>query len=301
MIDEPTEERACLFVLGLLPADEATAFESLLSKDSELRTLVASLNNATLALAESAPQITAPVELLARLQRSLAQRKVVPFPVKSWRVLPWAAALAMLGLFIHERREHQSLLAISEQSLMSMEQKMQVSTEAVQDLQAKQTQLQQERTAANTKAEALQKELATATTQLTSTEQDCLALQAKLTSLTAAQQLDKARLAVLGSLLKDVPKAVAVSLWNQDTQDGLLVVENLPALKPSKDYQLWIIDPDIPAPVSAGIFKVDAAGKGRLIFKPTQAIKTAGKFAITEEIAGGAAAPTMKSMVVIGG
>lgn len=94
---------------------------------------------------------------------------------------------------------------------------------------------------------------------------------------------------------------MAVSLWRQEQQDGLPVVENLPALPAGRDYQLWVIDPNLKVPVSAGVFKVDPQGKVRLEFKPIRNVQSAFKFAITQEMEGGSATPTMDKMVVIGG
>jgi anti-sigma-K factor RskA len=94
---------------------------------------------------------------------------------------------------------------------------------------------------------------------------------------------------------------VAVSLWRQEQQDGLPVVENLPALPAGRDYQLWVIDPNPKVPVSAGVFKVDPQGKVRLEFKPIRNVPGAFKLAFTQEMEGGSARPTMDKMVVIGG
>jgi anti-sigma factor ChrR (cupin superfamily) len=58
MISEAQQDQACLYVMGVLSEDEAIAFESDLAQNEALRTEVASLNNATLALARSAPNLT---------------------------------------------------------------------------------------------------------------------------------------------------------------------------------------------------------------------------------------------------
>jgi anti-sigma-K factor RskA len=278
MIDEATQERACLFVLGLLPPDEAADFQQHLGSNDELRALTAGLNNATVALAKDAPAQMPPAELKARILGSLAayheaKAKVTPFPQRKVTWVPWAAAAALAGLF----------------SWQAMQ-----TTAAKQREDALAAELKQRETAWRLKDEARSQDLALS-------QRNAGVLQEKLNELEQRDVLSQAQIAVLGSLLKDQPKAVAVSLWDQQKQNGLLVVENLPALAPGKDYQLWVIDPAIPAPVSAGVFKVDAQGKMKLSFKPTAAIQTAGKFAITEEAEGGVASPTMDKMVVIGG
>jgi anti-sigma-K factor RskA len=106
---------------------------------------------------------------------------------------------------------------------------------------------------------------------------------------------------MLGSLLQDQPKAVAVSLWDEEHQTGVFVVQNLKPLPKDKDYQLWVIDPQYGTPVDAGVFQVDAQGNVRLQFKAKLPIKTAKQFAVTQEVKGGAPVPTVANMVLAGG
>jgi hypothetical protein len=51
-------------------------------------------------------------------------------------------------------------------------------------------------------------------------------------------------------------------------------------------------------PVDAGVFRVDENGNVRVDFKAKQTIKVPGKFAVTEEVRGGVASPTIKNMVL---
>jgi anti-sigma factor ChrR (cupin superfamily) len=60
MMEESRQQQASLYVMGVLPAQEAAAFEAELLLDAELRAEVASLNDATLALARSAPPLEMP-------------------------------------------------------------------------------------------------------------------------------------------------------------------------------------------------------------------------------------------------
>jgi anti-sigma-K factor RskA len=125
-------------------------------------------------------------------------------------------------------------------------------------------------------------------------------LQQKVQSLQEANRLSGLRIAMLNSLLSDSPKAVAVSLWDETKQQGVFLVQNLKPLPPDKDYQLWVLDNGT-TPVDAGIFRVDDAGNVRLEFTTKSPIKVAGKFAVTTEARGGAASPTLKNMVLVGG
>jgi anti-sigma-K factor RskA len=101
---------------------------------------------------------------------------------------------------------------------------------------------------------------------------------------------------MLNSLVADEPKTVAVTLWDNQRQDGVFVVQNLKALPADKDYELWVIDGQ--NPVAAGVFHMDESGTIRMDFKPSRSIKTAGQFAVTEEVKGGVASPTIKNMVL---
>jgi anti-sigma-K factor RskA len=292
MIDEPLEEQACLYVLGILSVEEVAVFEAEMQRNSELSEMVASLNNATLALARSAPAVDLPARLKLRLLDSMAahakvQAQAVPPPPSRSKIvplLPWAAAACLAGMLYWQSNVTSNEKTALQQSLETREKDLLETRTALSTAQAKASETQQ----------AL-------TTQLSTVEANRAELLARVTQLEAQDFIAQAKIAVLGSLLKDRPQAVAVSVWNQEKQNGLLVVENLPVLAPGKDYQLWVLDPSIAAPVSAGVFKVDAAGKVRLTFKPTQAIVTAGKFAVTEETEGGVLSPTMDKMVVIGG
>lgn len=67
MIDETQREQSSLYVLGLLPEDETLAFEIELAGNAELCAEVASLNNATLALARSAPRLAMPADCREKL------------------------------------------------------------------------------------------------------------------------------------------------------------------------------------------------------------------------------------------
>jgi len=71
MIDESRQEQASLYVIGVLPEQESTSFEAELQLDAELSAEVASLNNATLALARSAPSLEMPAGSRERLMTSI--------------------------------------------------------------------------------------------------------------------------------------------------------------------------------------------------------------------------------------
>jgi len=104
------------------------------------------------------------------------------------------------------------------------------------------------------------------------------------------QQIDLADLKItaLASMLKNSPQALAVAVWDPKKQEGLLNVQNLPALGVNEDYQLWIVDPQYPNPVDGGVFRVDpATGTLRTPFKAKQPVSAVNAFAVTRERKGG--------------
>lgn len=284
MISESQEEQASLYVFGLLPETENAEFEAEVGRNAELAGLVAALSNASVELARSIPKTDLSPRVRIRLLESVAQFKgnLVPLPTgtRIKFIIPLAAAACLAGLLYwqsdrsgREKVALQSKIANRESDLMTSKDKI---------------------TALELTVASTQRELAAA-------EAARADLVARVATLEQKDVLAQTQIAVLGSQLKDRPQAMAVSLWNQERQNGLLVVENLPVLDAGKDYQLWVLDPSIAAPVSAGVFKVDAEGKVRITFKPNQTIANAAKFAVSLEKEGGVLSPTMDQIVVIGG
>lgn len=97
MIDEPTQESAALYALGLLEGAEARAFEEACAGNAELKALVAELQAAGDALAASAPAVPPPPELkgkiLNRVQADIPQDK--SRGASAW--MAWAAAGLLLA------------------------------------------------------------------------------------------------------------------------------------------------------------------------------------------------------------
>lgn len=86
------------------------------------------------------------------------------------------------------------------------------------------------------------------------------------------------------------PEARARMLWHA-TGGGLFVAAGLPPAPPGKAYQLWAIVGQN-APVSAGVFTVDARGTGSLQVPPLPGVARVDVFAVTLEPAGGLPAPS---------
>jgi anti-sigma-K factor RskA len=86
------------------------------------------------------------------------------------------------------------------------------------------------------------------------------------------------------------PTARARMMWHAKA-GGVFVAAGLPEAPVGKAYQLWAIAGDR-APVSAGVFSVDASGTGSLSVRPLPGVSTVNAFAVTLEPAGGLPAPS---------
>ena len=284
MIAEHTEEQASLYVLGLLSQHEARAFESAMAADPELSALTASLETGAAAVAWTVPPRDPPAELRARILDRINRGEILPaapsgkvidFPRRiPW--LPWAiaACLAIMTAWLDYDRTRLSLLL---DSMSSRDKREQAALERSQG-----------------QRQALQDRLALAAADLSSVTQHAAASDADVTSLRAQvadfktrDALSQIKIATLASMLKNAPRAMAVVAWDPVAQRGILQTLHMPAATAGQDYQLWIIDPDYQAPVSAGVF--DPATRSN--FQPLHPIAKADKFAVSLEKKGGSLEP----------
>lgn len=135
--------------------------------------------------------------------------------------------------------------------------------------------------------------------------QELLALQQKddraeeeLAMLQKKNVLAEVKIATLKAQVASYETASAVVVWDKDQKNGVLQLDKLPPPAPGKDYQLWVIDPKIEHPVSAGILAVPNNGLIRAAFHPASPIESAAAFAISVEKAGGALKPEGQIILV---
>jgi len=313
--DESLEELACLYALGALGKEEARAFEETMRDRPEWRARVRELQTSADVLAQALPRVGPPPEVKARVFASLAStepeplhslpaQRVASSPAYASRppagrgrfVLPWAAAAglaAVAGWQWWRSAEAARELALARQDVAIFERGVREAAdkntallEEIQRAQASMAQLTGERDQAVAKARTI--------------ESESESLRSQVAELKQQNDLSNARVAVLGSLMKKNPDARAASVWSSEKQSGVLVVENLPALPPGRDYQLWVLDPTKGAPISAGVFQVDSKGAARVAFTAVETVTDPAQFAVTEEPKGGLPAPTMEKLVLAG-
>lgn len=115
-------------------------------------------------------------------------------------------------------------------------------------------------------------------------------------------RLASARIAVVRATADGPAQALGAAVWVSVDQRGLMVLEGVPnvANPAAQDYQLWLFEPNAPAPVSAGTFQTDARGAARIVFNAGANVRAVERFAVSIEPKGGRPSPTGK-VVLIGG
>lgn len=123
---------------------------------------------------------------------------------------------------------------------------------------------------ASERAETLRKELAT--------------LRVEHSELAATVDVLGAPDLVRVDLRGTTPAVSATARAYVSLNQGLVfTAANLPALAQGRVYQLWVIPPGAPAPISAGVVLVDPTGAARLTTTLPQGVTSVGTVAITDE------------------
>ena len=90
--------------------------------------------------------------------------------------------------------------------------------------------------------------------------------------------------------------AFATVAWLDQPGVGVLRADSFPPLPPDMVYQFWLIKDG--ARTSGGIFTVDDAGRGSLIFTPGGSLDDFDGMGVTPEPAGGSDGPTSPPVVI---
>jgi anti-sigma-K factor RskA len=275
MSDDSQDELAALYALDLLEGAEREKFVAELGRSSALRKRVGDLRQAAAALAHLAPEADPPAALKERILASAASRSPVPEnapaasperrrPIAFPAWIPWLAA-ACFGLAA-VWSEKLYLAARSENASLRDQQNL-----------------------AQQALDQTRGQLGDSTRLLAASGREVAELDA---TLKAEGDLAHLKIATLASMLGNSPAALAVAVWNPTREEGVLTVSKLPALAAAMDYQLWVIDPQYPSPVSGGVFTVDpVTGEAHVVFRADKPVKSIAKFAVSLERKGGVAKP----------
>ncbi len=284
MISESQQDQASLYAFGALDADEAALFERDMHSNAELRDLVRELRDAAASIALTAPARAVPPGLRDKVLSQIALEQQAGetsriAPSRSW--LPWAiAALLALScgaLLLDRARIGRELFAVRDNFRRSA---------------AALGTMQEELRVANDKLQATRG-------QLEVSNQNGATTQAELDALRKGEPFSGATLYSLAPTPGGPKGAQATVVWHSDRQAGLIKIANLPAPQSGRDYQLWAVDANHKAPVSAGVVHVDNKGQAEIRFRPTQDTKAVKAFAISVENQGGS--PTKKGPIILVG
>lgn len=84
-------------------------------------------------------------------------------------------------------------------------------------------------------------------------EQQLRVAQEKIARLEASNALTSLRLSALEAKDPAYAGARVFVAWDAMEHRGSIALENLPPTPAGRDYQLWVLDPNAPGPVSAGV------------------------------------------------
>jgi anti-sigma-K factor RskA len=113
-------------------------------------------------------------------------------------------------------------------------------------------------------------------------------LRADQVALRERNNLNELKLADLEAKDAAYSSARILVAWDPKMHRGVISMHNLPPPPPGKDYQLWVLDPSAPAPISAGLLMAGVATQNF----GTHGAETGPGFAISLEPAGGRPLPT---------
>jgi len=116
-------------------------------------------------------------------------------------------------------------------------------------------------------------------------------LENALADLRRQDLLSQLKITTLQAQVDAYARARAVVIWDAVKKAGVVQFHDLPAPPPGKNYQLWVIDPKNPQPISAGLVPSSTSGLERVDLMPVKAVGSPDAFAVSIEKAGGSQTP----------
>jgi anti-sigma-K factor RskA len=277
MIDESKQDLLVLYVLGELDPVTSDKLRAEIAGDGELQDFAHGLEETFASLAYGASPMAPPRDLPKRILQAerVARRTAPPAPYSKifWLAAPWALAAAFaVACAVLSLRQ-----AATKKDLLGLEKKVEETSKALV---------------------ALQQENAEASRALVALQQKNAQTERELATLAERNVLSDLKIATLKAQIATYKGATAVVVWDKDRKSGVLQLDKLPPPGPGKDYQLWVIDPENPQPVSAGILSVPNNGLQRTSFHPAAPVGSADAFAISVEKRGGAPKPEGQIILV---
>ena len=277
---EPFDELAACYALGALDGDDLTRFEAHLARGcTECEHALAQCREALVQPAVDLREVPPPRvkrALMERLARSRARR---PRPARLGPGLKWVAGVAVAaGLIASVVATYVS--ARYEQRLGEMAREASALREQISQ------QRQAPRTVRYESVTKTQEARDTAAKQVPDQFDGAITSQQRQ-ALSLLR--DPATRIITLAGLEPSPAAQGRMIWNAH-DGGILVAAGLPPAPQDKAYELWAVVGGKPIP--AGLFGVDAEGRGSARVEPLAGGPEVAQFAVTLEPAGGVPAPT---------
>jgi len=291
MDEERFEELAAMNALGMLENDEKRALDGAIARDKEVRALTLELEQVTAELGYLILPVEPPANMKKRIRAKMRAKGVKGAGISRGVVIGgtgWAlaAGFAVASVWLwQERAGMTQQLAAASRAMAPVN----TTTPVVDD--GKTRTLEEELKKRRDEFEAQKRALATEIESLRKQEADAKAQTAKLTAEVAAlkqqEQQSQLQIATLQSKVWEYRKSEMLVVWDQKRSQGVVVLDKMPKVQSDQDYQLWVVDPSKPDPVSAGVVTVDAKGSVKASFKTVEAVTGEAKFALSIEKKGG--------------
>ena len=263
----PVEELAALYVLDQLEPAERTAFETRLTRDPELRSLVHSLELTLEQRIRSLPQHAPPAQLLAHIESQLDADTYVgrglPTPPSLPTSLPASNALPFWSTFTRWALPAAAAIALGAATFLYLDRPRTASPVILV------VGLDPQR---NTVTEI----------PLHDAARDSDARFVQLASLAEQFWTEPSQLPATSAAQRDRP---AYALFDPSTRQGFIAVQQLPQQPAGKRYHLWLVDTETGRALDAGSLP-SATSRGLYFFSLDPSIAPASgpiHFLITAE------------------
>lgn len=287
-MDERHEELASLNALGMLENDEKRALDGATARDKDLRALSSELEDTVAELGLLVTPVEPPADMKRRIRAKLRSTGAKGMSVSRGFVvgsIGWAlaAAFAVASVWLWQQRS-----ALTDQ-LTAASRAIAPMTPAVDDGKARtlEEELKKLRNDYEVKKSALSSEIVALNQRESDAKTRIAQLTAEVSELKEQNANSKVQIATLQSKVWEYRRSEMVVVWDEIRGQGVVLLDNMPRVESGKDYQLWVVDPKKPDPISAGVVTVDKDGAVQTQFKPVEPVSGEAKFAISVEKKGG--------------
>ncbi len=293
-MDERHEELAALNALGMLESDEKRVLNGASVADKELRDLSTELELTAAELARLIAPVEPPADMKRRIRAKMRSSGVKGAGLSRGFVLGgigWAlaAALAVASVWLWQDREKlvQQVAAVSRAMATVASTIPANATTEKKETRNIEEELKSLRSDFETKKAALSTEIEALRKRETDANARIAQLVAEAEALKQQEARSQLQIATLQSKVWEYRRSEMIVVWDGYKRQGVLMLDKMPRVDAGKDYQLWVVDPNKPDPVSAGVVTVDDKGVAKTAFKPVDAVGETVKFALSVEKKGG--------------